>query len=100
MNKNLWGWFYIILSPISLATAVLSFLRSGDTFIRPLPYLAFGILNLVLSMYYFKLGRAIKAGKEWANKWKFITLLIALLVLFFSFIYIYSLIFALLLDFY
>ncbi len=42
------GWYHFILGPLSLIVAVLSFLRSGDTFIEPLPYILFAILNLVL----------------------------------------------------
>jgi len=89
--KNLFGWLFVILSPVALVTAVLSLLHSGDTFANTPLFLSFGILNLVLFVFYLKVGRALKTGKEWASKWLFISLPLAIIVLFMSYFLIFSL---------
>ena len=88
------GWYYFFLGPLSLVTAVLSFLRSGDTFVEPLPYILFGILNLVLLIFYLKLSEKLrKQGGKNSKTVGLVMLPISLIILAFSTYYLYSLVF-------
>jgi len=94
MNKTL-GWLYIVLSPVSLITAVLSFFRSfdhySDSSINVNFYVLFSLINLILFIFYIVLGGAVKNNKEWSIKISKVFLLPAVLVLLVSMIKVYSL---------
>lgn len=89
------GWYYFLLGPLSLVTAILSFLRSGDTFVEPIPYILFSILNLVLLVFYLKLsGKLRRLGSKTSKIVGLVMLPISLIILAFSAYYLYSLVFS------
>ncbi len=86
-------WYYLVLAPIALVTAVLSFLRAGDTFTNEAVYTIFFVINLGAFGFYLWLKGKVKSQPAKPHILGIIFLPISLIILALSYILIYSLLF-------